>query len=151
MQSGKAQSALKTYGKVGAHGTAYASPHRLILMLLEGALDKIANAKGHMDRGDVEQKGSFISWAISIVGGLRASIDFDRGGELATNLDALYDYMERTLVLANAENSIEKLDEVATLLGTIKSAWEQIADEVNSSTEVPSVDNNDGSSITDTV
>lgn len=129
MNSSNAKNALKTYGKVSTHsGAAYASPHRLILMLVDGALDKISNAKGHMSRGNIKEKGNFISWAISIVGGLRASLDFEKGGEIAGNLEALYDYMERTLVLANVENSIEKLDEISVLLNTIKDAWTQIAD-----------------------
>ena len=141
MNSPKAHSAIKAYGKVGAHsGTAYASPHRLILMLLEGALDKIANAKGHMERGDIGQKGNFISWAISIVGGLRASLDFEKGGEIAANLEALYDYMERTLVLANVENDVNKLDEVAGLINTIKEAWLQIDAQQSAETDVPAGD-----------
>lgn len=154
MNSAKGQSAVKAYGKVGAQsGIAYASPHRLILMLLEGALDKIANAKGHMSRGEIAQKGNFISWAVSIVGGLRASLDFDKGGELAANLEALYDYMERTLVIANAENNLDKLDEVSTLLNTIKEAWIQIGDEQNATAEVSAQDSQEGGSsgITDTV
>ena len=126
MNTSKAQNAAKAYGKVGVQSGAYASPHRLIQMLMDGVLDKISNAKGHMSRGDIKQKGNFISWAISIIGGLRASLDFEKGGEIATNLESLYDYMERSLVIANAENDMEKLDEVSTLLTTIRDAWVQI-------------------------
>lgn len=127
MSSIKAQSALKEYGKVSVQsGASYASPHRLISMLLDGALEKISSAKGFMQRGEIANKGNYISWAISIVEGLRLSLDGEKGGELADNLNNLYDYMERRLVEANLKNSQEMLDEVAELLGTIKSAWEEI-------------------------
>lgn len=127
MSSAKAQSALKEYGKVSVQsGASYASPHRLITMLLDGALEKISSAKGFMQRGEIANKGNYISWAISIIEGLRLSLDADKGGEIADNLNQLYDYMERRLVEANASNSEEMLDEVSNLLITIKSAWEEI-------------------------
>ncbi len=108
---------------------AAASPHRLIQMLLEGALEKIAIARGHMERGEIAQKGKAISWAIDILEGLRMSLDQEAGGELASNLDALYDYMNLTLLQANKDNSLEKLDEVGGLLKNIKSAWDAIAND----------------------
>ena len=108
---------------------AAASPHRLIQMLLEGALEKIAIARGHMERGEIAQKGKAISWAIDILEGLRMSLDQEAGGELASNLDALYDYMNLTLLQANKDNSLEKLDEVSRLLKNIKSAWDAIAND----------------------
>jgi flagellar protein FliS len=132
MSSAKAQSALKEYGKVSVQtGASYASPHRLITMLLDGALEKISAAKGFMQRGEIANKGNYISWAISIVEGLRLSLDTDKGGEVAENLDRLYDYMERRLVEANASNSEEMLDEVSSLLVTIKSAWQEIPAEMH--------------------
>lgn len=153
MNPAKAQNAAKAYGKVGVQtGAAYASPHRLILMLMDGALDKISNAKGHMSRKEIAQKGNFISWAISIIGGLRASLDFEKGGEIAANLEALYDYMERRLVMANAQNSLEMLDEVSGLLNTIREAWVGIGDSVQKM-ELPDAPQLQGgeSSITNTV
>ncbi len=108
---------------------AAASPHRLIQMLMEGALEKIAIAKGHMERREIAEKGKAISWAIEILEGLRMSLDQEAGGELAANLEALYDYMGITLLEANKENSGEKLDEVSRLLKGIKSAWDAIADD----------------------
>ncbi len=125
--------AIQAYGKVSTHSqAAYASPHRLIQMLMEGALDKLAVARGHMERGEVAQKGNYISWAISIIEGLRISLDPRAGGEIAANLEALYDYMERRLVEANANNDLAILDEVAGLLGKIKDAWDQIPEDVRS-------------------
>lgn len=119
---------LNEYTQVKAHsGVAYATPHRLIQMLLEGALDKIASAKGHMLRNELAQKAGQISAAMAIVGGLRMSLDKSTG-EIARNLDDLYDYMERQLLRANYENAAPLLDEVSALLGEVKISWDAIAD-----------------------
>ena len=106
-----------------------ASPHRLIQMLMQGALDRIATARGAMERGEIATKGEQISWAISIVGGLRGSLDLETGGDLAGNLHDLYDYMERQLLQANIRNEIALLDEVSGLLREIKSAWDEVGDQ----------------------
>lgn len=129
--SGKS-SALQQYGQVSAQsGVAYATPHRLIHMLFDGALDKLALARGHMQRGEVALKGSHIGWAISIIDGLRMSLDKEAGGEIAQNLDALYDYMQRRLLQANLKNDAEILGEVSSLLRTLKDAWGQIPEELH--------------------
>ncbi len=121
------QSALNQYQKVGNQSTAaFANPHRLIQMLMEGALEKISNAKGFMQQKNISKKGEYIGWAISIIEGLRVSLDFERGGEISENLNALYDYMERRLSTANAKNSTEMLDEVHALLSQIKEGWDAI-------------------------
>lgn len=122
------RSAVQAYNNVGAQSaSAETDPHRLVQMLMEGALDRIAVAKGFMDRGEVAEKGRYISWAISIITGLRASLDKQAGGDIAQHLDDLYDYMERRLVRANAENNLILLDEVGTLMTQIKSGWDGIA------------------------
>ncbi|MDH5361089.1 MAG: flagellar export chaperone FliS [Gammaproteobacteria bacterium] len=132
--------ALQQYKKVGKESdAAFASPHRLIQMLFEGALEKISIARGHMERGDIAGKGQNIGWAISIVEGLRTSLDKSSGGEVAENLDALYEYVEHRLTEANLDNNIEYLDESSKLLKTIKSAWDEIASEADSVR--PQVDN----------
>ncbi len=121
------QSALNQYQKVGNQSTAaFANPHRLIQMLMEGALEKIVTAKGFMQQKNIPKKGEYIGWGISIIEGLRVSLDFEKGGEISQNLNALYDYMERRLSTANAENSVEMLDEVHSLLSEIKEGWDSI-------------------------
>jgi len=123
--------ALNQYAKTATHsGAAVANPHRLIQMLMEGALEKIAIAKGHMQRKEIADKGKNISWAISIVDGLRMSLDKDKGGDLAERLDALYDYMNRRLMEANLENNVNYLDEVSGLLKDIRSGWDQIPEQL---------------------
>lgn len=125
--------ALKQYQTTNTQtGVVGASPHRLIQMLFEGALEKVAKAKGFMMRDKIEEKGKHISWAIKIVGGLQESLNMELGGELSQNLYKLYDYMCTVLIQANIENSVEKLDEVARLLNNIKDGWDGIEQEVKS-------------------
>ncbi|TVP87236.1 MAG: flagella export chaperone FliS [Thioalkalivibrio sp.] len=121
------QQALNQYRDAGVIAeVSDADPHRLIQLLFEGALDRIAIARGAMRQGDVAVKGSRISRAIQIIDGLRAHLDREKGGEIAANLDALYDYMERRLAEANLRDDITMLDEVANLLREVKSGWEAI-------------------------
>lgn len=107
-------------------GVTDADPHQLVQMLLDGALGKIAIVKGLMIRDEIAKKGKVIGQAISIISGLRSSLDFSAGGELAVNLDNLYEYMERRLLEANLNNDVIILEEVSSLLHDIKSAWESI-------------------------
>ncbi|MGP3792085.1 flagellar export chaperone FliS [Pseudomonas sp. B392_1p] len=122
------RSALKQYQQVNTHAqVSEASPHRLIQMLLAGALDRIAQAQGAMSRDQIELKGMLIGKAIDIVGGLREGLNLETGGELAANYDRLYDYMSRRLIEANRKNDAKILDEVASLLREIKAGWDGIA------------------------
>jgi len=120
--------ALRQYQKVGAHAqTSVASPHRLVQMLMEGGLDRIAQAKGAMERKDVANKGVFIGKAIGIIGGLREGLDLENQAESVSDLDNLYAYMMKRLAEANALTSPQILDEVADLLRTVKEGWDGIA------------------------
>lgn len=126
------RNALNQYSQNAVRtGIESASPHRLIQMLMEGALGKIAAAKGFMERGEIRAKGEQIGSAISILEGLKASLDKEKGGEIAQNLDDLYIYMERRLIEANRANDAALLDEVSDLLRQVKEAWDAIADHVN--------------------
>ena len=127
------RNALRQYSSVGVRsGVEDASPHRLIQMLLEGALARIAAAIGHLDRGDVAEKGRSIGLAISIIGGLQSSLDTDRGGDVAGNLDRLYEYTARRLLEANARNDRGALEEVHHLLSEVKGAWDSIGSRAGS-------------------
>lgn len=124
-------SAVNSYASVKVHsGVESASPHRLIQMLFEGALERIAQAKGAMSQNQLARKGELIGKAVSIVGGLQGSLNDKEGGALAANLDNLYDYIIRRLTQANYENNVEYLDECGRLLGEIKTAWDAIGTEV---------------------
>lgn len=119
--------AIDAYRHVGAQGgVTDASPHQLINMLLSGALDRIASAKGAMDRGDTASQGALLGKAISIIDSMRASLDADRGGDIAANLGDLYTYMETRLLQAGATADPEALDEVSRLLREIKTGWDSI-------------------------
>ncbi|RMJ03904.1 Flagellar protein FliS [Marinobacter litoralis] len=106
-----------------------ADPHKLIQLLYNGAIERINMAKARMQAKDYEGKGKLIGKAIEIIGGLKSFLDFEKGGELATRLEALYDYMERTLLEASAKNDMAKLDEVISLLRSIKEGWDGIREE----------------------
>lgn len=125
------------YNQVDCYtGVTEADPHQLVQMLLEGALGKIAVAKGLMKRNETATKGEIVGQAISIVGGLRSSLDMSAGGEIAANLDKLYVYIERRLLEANLSNDVAILDEVASLLREVKTAWESIPEEFRSKTDM---------------
>ena len=125
------QAAAQSYSSMKVQTSVVdASPHRLIQMLFEGALERIAQAKGAMLRNQVSKKGELIGKAVAIVGGLQGSLNDNEGGELAKNLDGLYDYIMRRLSKANFDNDPAILDECGRLLGELKSGWDAIADEV---------------------
>ncbi|SDB40013.1 flagellar protein FliS [Pseudomonas sp. NFACC23-1] len=120
--------ALRQYQKIGAQAqTSEASPHRLVQMLMEGGLDRIAQAKGAMERNDIASRGVLISKAIGIVGGLREGLDLENQAESVAELDALYTYMMKRLAEANVKADVKFLDEVADLLRTVKEGWDAIA------------------------
>jgi len=117
-------SSLAAYQSVATHGgVAAADPHRLIVMLMDGAMERLAKAKGCIQNGALGEKIDLISTAIAIIDELRVSLDVKAGGPIAANLEDLYDYMCRQLVKANLNNRVETLDEVSHLLGEIRSAW----------------------------
>jgi len=123
-----AMAAMKQYQSVNTNAQLVdASPHRLIQMLMEGGLARLAQARGAMERGDVALKGTLIGKAVDIVGGLREALDQKAGGEVAANLDNLYAYMTTRLLEANLKNDSAILDEVAGLLREVKAGWDGIA------------------------
>jgi len=121
--------ALRQYQKVnGVAQTSEASPHRLVQMLMQGGLDRMAQAKGAMARNDIAQKGVLIGKAIDIIGGLREGLDLENHGESLAELDSLYTYMSRRLIEANVKGDPAIIDEVARLLITVKEGWDAIGD-----------------------
>ncbi|WP_333874570.1 flagellar export chaperone FliS [Methylobacter sp.] len=124
-----AVSAIKQYQQVSVNSSVMgASPHRLVQMLMEGALERIAIAKESMVRNEIAMKGQNIGHAIQIVGGLQGSLNIEAGGEVAENLSNLYDYMVRRLLAANNQNDVSILDEVSGLMIEIKMGWDAMPD-----------------------
>ena len=117
-------------------GIESAPPEQLVIMLYDGALKAIYKAKADMLRNDPASKGAAVSKAIAIIeDGLRGSLDLN-AGDIAANLDSLYEYMSNKLLLANLKNDQSALDEVDKLLGELKSAWEEVARGAASSASV---------------
>ena len=120
--------ALAQYKKIDTESAVNgASPHKLIQMLMAGALDRMAQARAAYESKNIEQKGVLLGKTISIIAGLQASLDNDKGAEVAANLDKLYDYMQRRLLEANLKNDMGMVEEVSGLLGTVKSSWDAIS------------------------
>lgn len=118
---------VKAYKAVGVKDDlAVADPHRVIQLLMQGALENIAKAKGAIERKDFATKSATISKAMAIISALQGSLDMDAGGEISDNLWSLYDFMINHLVLASRESSLDKLNDILGILLTVKSAWDQI-------------------------
>ncbi|PAU87773.1 flagellar protein FliS [Pseudomonas sp. WN033] len=122
-----AYAAMKQYQTVNVNAQiSEADPHRLIQMLMEGGLRRIAEAKGAMEYGNLALKGELVGKAVAIIGGLRDGLNREQGGEIAENLDNLYAFMQQRLSAANLQNDPAILDEVAGLLREVKSGWDGI-------------------------
>jgi flagellar protein FliS len=117
-------SKLAAYQSVAVHGgLAAEDPHHLVLMLMDGALERLNTARGNMQRGELGPKAQLLQRVVAIIAELRGSLDHRQGGPLAHNLDDLYEYMARQLLRANAENRVSLIEEVISLLGEIRVAW----------------------------
>ena len=123
-----AMTAMRQYQSVNNQAQAIsADPHRLIQMLMEGGLTRLAQARGAMERNQTALKGELVGKAIAIIGGLRQALDVQKGGEIAENLDRLYEYMTTRLMEANLKNDPVILEEVSGLLREVKNGWDAIA------------------------
>ncbi|MEY1223772.1 flagellar export chaperone FliS [Klebsiella aerogenes] len=122
------RSGTQAYTQVSLESSAMsASPHQLIVMLFDGALNALLRARILMNQGDIAGKGLALSKAINIIdNGLKSGLDHQQGGEIADNLAALYDYMKRRLMQANLHNDEAAIVEVVKLLENIADAWRQI-------------------------
>jgi flagellar protein FliS len=122
--------AAQAYARIGLEtGVAAASPQRLIVMLYDGALAAIADARSHMREGRTAHKGRAIGKAISIVDqGLKAALDVSQGGAIAQQLMDLYDYVGRLLLQGNLHDDPAHLDEASRLLTELRSAWATLAE-----------------------
>ncbi|QEI07250.1 flagellar export chaperone FliS [Pigmentiphaga aceris] len=119
----------RAYASVGVETKVTSSnPHALVLMLFDGALDSVQRALVCLEEKDIPGKAKAIVRADRIISeGLRASLDPSTGGQLAERLEALYDYMSRRLVVANAGNDPDALLEVQKLLRELRGAWAEIS------------------------
>ena len=123
------RSATSAYRQVGVEtGVSTASAHQLVAMLLDGFFDAVAQARGALQAGRIEDKGRAIGRAVRIVEeGLRAGLNLRDGGEIAANLERLYGYVTRRLTEANLHNDAAALEECAQLIEPVRAAWQAIA------------------------
>lgn len=119
------RTALKAYGRVGKEAAVeFADNHELVKMLFSGTVDSMCNAERYFNEENIAERGTAIGKAQRILFGLRATLDHEKGGELARNLDSLYDYCIRQLTAAHASNDVDKLREARALMVQIREAWE---------------------------
>lgn len=107
---------------------ASADPHRVIQLLMQGALERLALGKGCIERSDWEGKAAAFTRAIEIINALRDALDRDVNPELVDNLDGLYDYMIVRINEASVSKDCAVIDQVIALILQIKGAWDQISE-----------------------
>jgi flagellar protein FliS len=124
------QSGARQYQQVNSSSEALdADPHRLIQLLMEAALTRMAQAKGAIERNEMDTKANLLGRVMEIFQTLQSSLDHSQGGEIAGNLERLYDYMNRRLLQATAHNDLDMIDEVMGLLLEVKQGWDGIRQE----------------------
>jgi flagellar secretion chaperone FliS len=132
-------SKLNAYQSVSAHGgVAGADPHRLVLMLMDAAVERMTAARGCIERGEVARKAKLLHSCTAIIAELRGSLNTEKGGPLAQNLSDLYEYIARRILLANSTNNAAGITEALNLISEIRGAWAAIGPEVQTSSRQPS-------------
>ena len=120
--------AASAYRQVGVQsGVDGASPHMLIKMLFDGLIQSLNAARGALQRGDIPEKGRQIGKAVRIIEeSLKGGLSPTQGGEIASNLRALYDYCVGRLTVANVRNDIALVEEVVRLIAPVAQSWNEI-------------------------
>ena len=118
---------IAAYRSVATHGAGdSADPHQLVCMLMDGALDRLVSAKGCIEQNEIPLKAALLHRVVAIIDELRCSLDHSVGGDISANLERLYEYMTRRVLLANLKNDIGAIDEVLRLLREIRNSWVSI-------------------------
>ena len=119
--------ALSQYGKIKNDAqTSYASPHQLMLMLFDGAIEAMSFTIGAIENNNFELRSKQSTRSISIINGMRECLDMETGGELADNLYSLYQYMAQELFRASFKNDVDTIKNIQTMLKDIRGSWEKI-------------------------
>ncbi len=126
---------LQAYKKVSVDSQlTAASPHKVIQMLMAGCIERLVQGKAAMLQGNIAVKGERLGKALDIVVNLRGCLSMEDGGEIAKNLDQLYDFVIGRIIYANQNNEPEPIDDVIDIIREIKSAWDQIPNEYHNIT-----------------
>ncbi|HEX5306504.1 MAG TPA: flagellar export chaperone FliS [Dyella sp.] len=126
MTYGPMRHAGALYQQNAVAGVESADAHQLVNLLLDGAMDRIAQARGHLQHGNVAAKGSCISKAVAIVGELRDSLNHEVDPAFSQRLESLYEYVTRRLLYAQLNDNLAALDEAARLLAPVREGWQGI-------------------------
>ena len=122
-----AMAALAQYGQMkNDTQTMYASPHQLVLMLFDGAIEAMSMTIGAIKHKNIELRGKQSTRAITIINGMRDCLDMKAGSELADNLHSLYLYMAQELFRAAFKNDAETIQGIQVMLKDIRGSWEKI-------------------------
>lgn len=114
------------------------SPQQLVLMCYDGIVMFLGRVRGHIESRNIEQKMKFLNKAMAILEELQGSLDFQKGGEIAVNLDRLYDYFIRELVNVGRNDDVKTLDHIVKLTKELRSAWEKVVQETPATPPAPS-------------
>lgn len=126
MTYGPLRQANALYQQNSVAGVESADAHQLVSLLLDGAMDRIAQARGHLQHGNVAAKGSCISKAVAIIGALRDSLDHAVDPAFSQRLESLYEYVTRRLLYAQLHDNVAALDEASRLLAPVREGWQGI-------------------------
>ena len=119
--------ALAQYGQIKNDAqTTYASPHQLMLMLFDGAIEAMSMTIGAIQHNKFELRSKQSTRSISIINGMRECLDMEAGGDLANNLYSLYSYMAKELFKASFKNDADTVQNIQTMLKDIRESWEKI-------------------------
>lgn len=130
MNSMMPRGGLAAYRRVDAYGSVEsADPHKLVELLYGGLAEALTAARGAVERGELAVKAAAVSKAAGIIDALRGSLDLERGGEVAANLERLYDYMGRLLTRANLHGDVHALREMLSINETLRNAWAAIPED----------------------
>ena len=119
--------ALAHYGQIKNDSqTTYASPHQLMLMLFDGAIEAMSITIGAIQQNKFELRSKQSTRSISVINGMRECLDMETGGDLANNLYSLYSYMAKELFKASFKNDADTVQNIQTMLKDIRESWEKI-------------------------
>ena len=119
--------ALAQYGQIKNDAqTTYASPHQLMLMLFDGAIEAMSMTVGAIQNKNFELRSKQSTRSITIINGMRDCLDMESGGELSDNLYSLYQYMAQELFRASFKNDADTIQNIQTMLKDIRESWEKI-------------------------
>jgi len=126
---------LQAYKKVSVDSQlTAASPHKIVQMLMAGAIERLIQGKAAMQAGNIPVKGERLGKALDIIISLRSCLSMYDGGDIAKNLDQLYEFMITQISAANHKNDPQPIDDVIDIIREIKSAWDQIPNEYHNLT-----------------